>query len=130
MEAKNFRIGNLVQDFYKQEPYVIDADGIKLCYLIEKEGRYQTTMHSGIPLTEKWITKLGFESNMFNWQFGDWRISKIEDRFNVGYKSVILVRDMNYVHELQNLFFAITGTELELKRNYLDLSIKNSCLIK
>lgn len=125
MEAKNFRIGNLIQDFYKQEPYVIDADGIKLCFLIEKEGRYQTTMHSGIPLTEEWLLKFGFERNRnFKREFDylsneDYKKIKMVNHYENGW----LIKwhwweygkMINYVHELQNLFFAINDTELELK---------------
>ena len=79
----------------------------------------------GIKLTEEWVKKFGF-----NFQENYWQI-KIAEYLKIGFDSerLFLVIDVEaddyysiqidlpikYVHELQNLFFAITGTELEMK---------------
>lgn len=121
MQARELRIGNLVNVKYDdgnqpEKVKEIKIDAIQYILSTDRQKDLKKGRATPIPITEIWITRLGFYSNMFNWQFGDWRISKIEDRFNVGYNALILVRDIKYVHQLQNLFFAITGTELKLKQ--------------
>jgi len=83
-----------------------------------------------IPLTEEWLLKFGFElyesgyyfpykiNNQWekdNWYFcANYRYNQIDicHRGNLG----SLIRfDIKYVHQLQNLYFALTGTELEVK---------------
>jgi hypothetical protein len=71
-----------------------------------------------IQLTEEWLLKFGFE----NWDKNKWvdsnsvlTISKNDDNFSC----LINQRDVDilYVHQLQNLYFALTGKELTLKDN-------------
>jgi len=85
---------------------------------------YQLEDLEPIPLTEEWLLKLGFKKNgeeysitMMSLVFviqppkpmGEWQTfySWIYDTFKF---SVI-----KYVHELQNLYFALSGEELEIK---------------
>lgn len=76
-----------------------------------------------IPLTPEWLTRAGFEKNIYGYYVYD--ILEIghtttEEYFelelkgtndDVGYKLIAI----KYVHQLQNLYFALTGTELEFK---------------
>lgn len=70
-----------------------------------------------IPLTEEWLLRLGFEQfkdgtkRFFNYSF---MIQILEDRFAV-YVLDRIIKSVIYVHELQNLHFAITGEELKTK---------------
>jgi hypothetical protein len=68
-----------------------------------------------IPLTEEWLLKFGFEwknhgLHKDNWvirQFGgDWTIFLSNEKYNFDIK-------LCYVHQLQNLYFALTGEELK-----------------
>ncbi len=73
-----------------------------------------------IPLTEEWLLKLGFEYTesvlekelpqigiiFWSAQASNFKVVRFNSNF---YCSV------RYVHELQNLYFAITGKELTLK---------------
>lgn len=68
-----------------------------------------------IPLTEDWLVKFGFENN-----FG--RYYKREGvQINLASGNVDLCESyfipykLLYVHQLQNLYHALTGTELEAK---------------
>ena len=67
-----------------------------------------------IPLTEEWLTRFGFERQGLNRFWND----PVLLIFYVDC-CVYLVnqRHVNiyYVHQLQNLYFALTGAELELK---------------
>jgi hypothetical protein len=73
-----------------------------------------------IPLTEDWLVKLGFEKQMA-WTFyipitGNMKLVYYlgEKGWSIGNKEYS-DHECEYVHELQNLYFALTGKELEMK---------------
>ena len=83
-----------------------------------------------IPLTEEWLLRFGFHlrdgfSNTFKLnvekhQYDCSEITYSEKegllRFSNGQeKGATLIPYINYVHQLQNLYFALTGEELTLK---------------
>ena len=104
MEANELRIGNLVQ-YPSGVTYKVD--------ILYKEYSLLETWKA-IPLTEEWLLKLGFINNelldkhlIFIW-FGD----------HVGIKGMLgLIKPWScvYVHQLQNLYFALTNNELIFK---------------
>ena len=72
-----------------------------------------------IPLTEEWLKRFGFEKynlNNFTLSWGGVLFYyRISDRsFRKGYQVMekICFTEVKYVHQLQNLYFAITGEEL------------------
>lgn len=70
----------------------------------------------GIPLTEEWLLNFGAERYEFdNGQLNQYRISNrlfvFRDGFWTDYGSS---KSLRYVHQLQNLYFALTGEELEI----------------
>jgi hypothetical protein len=112
MEAKNLRIGNLIK--YIDKTIVCNVD---IIYAVLKCIR-QTKLYTPIEITEEWLRKLGFtrdDETDYRWYLLDKSIAydaddnciRIADSWEFGKRK--------YVHELQNLFFALTGTELELK---------------
>lgn len=70
-----------------------------------------------IPLTEEWLRKLGFEKSYDGWDgylsppLGEGRIRILNNVWNCGYCYV----QLKYVHQLQNLFYALQQTELTIK---------------
>jgi hypothetical protein len=68
-----------------------------------------------IPLTEEWLLKLGFlgkELITDNLIF-----VKLSNSIYVkGMSGAIHAKSVEYVHQLQNLYFALTGEELTLKQ--------------
>lgn len=71
-----------------------------------------------IPLTEEWLLKAGFEIigklDMPN-SPSDWFYSKNDFPFSITYVNKKLQFsniDLKHVHQLQNLYFALTGEEL------------------
>lgn len=102
MERKELRIGNLVQ---KGEE-IFEADFIT----IQMAHNYQP-----IPLNEEWLLKFGFvkldlpsKSYFLN--------GIIIDHYPWGYGIVFYNKcKLNYVHQLQNLYFALTNEELTWK---------------
>lgn len=131
MKANELRLGNIVKD--AKQDYQGVVTGILSDYLV------QVTYPSGvtaseypeelapIPLTEQWLLRAGFERNepeniqsgvsliidqSLNIQFlelGDGELEYaqlcIDDEYTCG-------TDIYYVHQLQNLYFALTGNEL------------------
>jgi hypothetical protein len=76
-----------------------------------------------IPLTEELLLKFGFKINMdnFDWNAGigtncidDFELS-LRYTDNVGWFYKSKCTPIKYVHQLQNLYFAITNKELTLK---------------
>lgn len=77
-----------------------------------------------IPLTEEWLVKIGFEKRYSGYGAKGYKGYDfiIEDSFDIcaftdgiyysdcGYKLKI-----NHIHQLQNLYFALTGEELAIK---------------
>lgn len=91
----------------------------------------------GIPLTEQWLEKLGFKKETYGiheganykhtlW-FGDWHFNYGKHKNGQGYfiiqsnggyddaGELDIIETCKYVHQLQNLYFALTGKELTLK---------------
>ena len=125
MKATELRIGNLLRytDYTKVKeqlrgtPFELTADD--MLFLSENSVHYVDP----IQLTEEWLIKFGFKrvqedkygchyENEDCWVYlshGGFDVEVITDdeRFN-------LLRTYKYVHQLQNLYFAITGKELEV----------------
>ena len=118
INAKELRIGNLVEykitdklDERKEwwEVSEIDADDIHwLSKVMPEDEDFRA-----IPITEEWLFKLGFiNDKVLEFYRNDFTDSTIIIDYNficlLGYSHVKL----NYVHELQNLYFALTQREL------------------
>ena len=94
----------------------IEIDWLRLKWL-SNESELFNTKYFPIPLTEEWLVKLGFERNdeCLELEINDislvW-IGYITLNFNGTY--IILNNEIIYLHQLQNLYFALTGEELTL----------------
>ena len=130
MEAKELRIGNWVNLYDDFNSQVTGLTNTKKVWCVDnptnEECAWSTNRIKPIPLTEEWLLKLGLvESN------------KIRNRFieeNQDFE--IEIQGLNYayclwggedaphltqflghckhVHQLQNLYFALTGNELTI----------------
>jgi hypothetical protein len=126
MKASELRIGNLVE--YKNQyinvsgigPFGIQSEGKK--YLII--AKFSTPDIQPILLTEEWLLKFGFEINRQTKEENNiWRCYSEEGFFEVEQIGSSFFLDdnhcygtkINYVHQLQNLYFALTGEELVVK---------------
>lgn len=136
MKASELRIGNWVYREY------LDNDGNHI-------GEYQVSAHdiehldvsgvfhqdgeaTSIPLTEDWLEKFGFygkyKSVHCHWSkngVGIEQASNVDDDENtISPSPQEFYYDFNfpikYVHQLQNLYFALTGDELSLIKEQKD----------
>jgi hypothetical protein len=132
MKANELRIGNLVKcnflgNTYKdRNPYfgsnifsIYSAckDFVKLDLGHNALQKVEILEIKPIPLTEEWLLKFGFDKK------GNKGKLNVILSGNFGYKNgktyfnswVILESQPKYVHQLQNIYFALTGEELTFK---------------
>lgn len=125
MKPQELRIGNWVQ----VQPLNIPSEGIYSNTFIQITSRGISAIHSGdmiakpIPFTEEWLEKFGFKIvNDISKQ------TNIESRIVMREFSVVIdsfwhnereswipvfpIIVIQYVHQLQNLYYALTGEEL------------------
>ena len=108
----------------------VSGSGDYPIYVYSDEDIEHFSEFKPIPLTEEWLLKFGFEklntkmSDCFVFQKGLWRVA-IKDNIEKTYEWVLwherispptwCLSRFEYVHQLQNLYFALTGEELTLK---------------
>jgi hypothetical protein len=121
MKANELRLNNYVYDNESQDVIQIER-GEHIEYI---------SLYDPIPLTEEWLLKFGFEIcgyNQLSWRHTE-HIKNFElDGINWAdadypeYQFLIYnigndIFRIHYVHQLQNLYFALTGEELKLKED-------------
>lgn len=119
LKATEFRIGNKLQKETGEIFTVLRLDNTDDVLVEEQRGLLTLGYNLfGIPLTEEWLLKFGFEK--INHRIEGIIYKKSWLRFNE-YARLIDWRGGSieskvcfYVHQLQNLYFALTGEELTL----------------
>lgn len=120
MKANELRIGNWVNKRLKSGNGRVLSQKIgpqDIVRIYEGVGSFN---YEPIPLTEEWLVGLGFVSlsDILEFGRGKYFIRKRYDKnFEMlqGLEYNSFTKAFKYVHQLQNLFFALTGEELELK---------------
>ncbi|HLD90541.1 MAG TPA: hypothetical protein VI911_05930 [Patescibacteria group bacterium] len=127
MKIQELRIGNIVE--------LLIAGGGKFpneIRPIKASEFYALSEHPGwaipVPLTELWLEKFGFKSIGLNGQVFEHKEGigwEGDDRFVIETDCKLFYPKFNfddccwtefkYVHQLQNLYFALTGNELEME---------------
>jgi hypothetical protein len=131
MKANELRIGNYIGD--KNDIAIvesIDKDGCIVQFINdEKQGFRISEPIKAIPLTEEWLLRFGFIKVGSEWKlFPCFEVQIIafnEDNYNgvmfytrtihTDYTPIYCGNYINYVHQLQNLYFALTNEELTMK---------------
>ena len=140
MQANELRTGNYVLDVASNEHRTIygitHLEGFDVAYVHFKNEFHKpaTLLIQPIPLTEDWLKKFGFKKEKvstydkadYHWIYSfiynkhyhsDISVAKIKENGElyifVGEGSPI-PNDIKYIHELQNLHYALTGRELIL----------------
>ena len=113
MKASELRIGNYYNQFGNTE---------KVCHVVIKnltEAPDGQLWCKPIPLTEEWLLRMGVEVYEFdNGEPNQYRLKSrlivIRENSFCDYGSNVKIK---YVHSLQNLYFALTNQELEIKES-------------
>jgi hypothetical protein len=119
INPKELRIGNLVQYKSQLRGWIVDV--------VHKEYFKSDSLDNvkGIPISEQWLNNFSFkeEENLDQEKFKKiflndlgYRVSiNIDNRFTFWIDLYGFGIDFNYVHEFQNIYFALTKHELETK---------------
>lgn len=132
MEAKDYRLGNLVIITHEGNSSIVEVTALGGGYISVKNNEREWTVKDPlikpIPLDEGWLIKFGFEkkgetfvkymkpdfiieinkqgtSHWFPWITERAEMASMND-------NVISLNFIDNVHQLQNLYFALTGQEL------------------
>ena len=124
---QDLRIGNLVKyngEFYAiksfDEEHVVLKDNVLAEYYLDYIGYDEI---EAIEITEEWLLKLGvfivetcksFEASFPNFRFSLHK-SENYDGWLFCENETVITDKIHYVNQLQNLFFALAGKELEIK---------------
>jgi hypothetical protein len=130
MKTNQLRIGNYVWDDYSGEMIVSEIHfnpeqekGLDSVLLRKNmnlpSGRYICSQINPIPLTEEWLWKLNaMSTEMHPANNGIWITCEIDKQgcwVSISHGVGVVVVNVMYVHQLQNIYFALTGVELECK---------------
>jgi hypothetical protein len=120
MKANDLRIGNLVNyliidemDERKKwfEVSEIDYDDLRII-----QNKHEVNQdYQPIQLTEEWLLKFGFKQTFISkihltFSKGSFHLLKRVNHIQIWYESI----DVKYVHQLQNLYYALTNQELTI----------------
>lgn len=123
MLTSDLRLGNLV---YKGELFPVEVVEVitELSIETDRHNLCDIKKFRPIPITEEYLLKLGFEYNELyaNYQikiidgninsltlFGDGEWNYCNDSLNA---SCHFIKEVKYIHQLQNLYYSLTNTEL------------------
>jgi hypothetical protein len=120
IKAEELKIGN----YFQWSEFASMGIGECIC---DKENIFEyLELKESIPLTEEWLVKLGGKKHV---QYGaEWSIGSSNKQsiciefdndgcyFTAG-EGMYLSTNIKYVHQLQNLYFALTGEELIIKQD-------------
>lgn len=134
MKAEYFRFGNFYRDKHYDREFIVK--GIRATYIEHGDADFSESRMvnvEGIPLTEEWLVKFGFEQGALgSWIksisiFGNLRelsfsgdylyLREGKEVYGSGDDDLCVLWNKDvmkqfYVHQLQNLYFALTGEEL------------------
>lgn len=122
------RIGNIIKSYLTGE--IVHTDWLVIKHI--SYGNYQNSYHTDqpvyepIPITDDWLIRLGFEEPKGYGGF------VIDDDYTYTLHPILTMDQcysfyineshetvVRYVHQLQNLYFALTGKELKLKQSIM-----------
>ena len=120
MRTTELRVGNWIE----QSGCHYQLDENSLIDMLDYWKVHKKCLHSSVPLTKEWLLKFGFESLLRGgfYRFDEYfrtepcfslRYYREEKEFcfDIGDGGIII----EHVHQLQNLYFIVTGEELILK---------------
>lgn len=130
MKAQELRIGNWVWNDTQNIPVTVDlkilSEQIYLEPLVAKGTLDKSVLWQPIPLTEEWFLKFGWREkedyadgigNYYWFEWGTYETVNVGAGI-YGIKDVhldVIIGSVRYVHQLQNLYFSLTGEELIVK---------------
>lgn len=120
-DIRELRIGNLLM-FNGHTPAKVDiielqSDGKGMVNYLDASD---DDMFDAIPLTPELLEKCGFRKYRYSWSTSKQNTFNFEEWSNDGLGLYLHINDhktgqhIKYLHQLQNLYFSLTGQELEI----------------
>lgn len=135
MKPQDLRIGNWVVLDWTGDKHSLNEEVQILNFQVLKEFETGDRQYSGILLTEEWLEKFGlikkylknpFEeggydlkedgNRWYSWVDKGTFNLEIQTNGEIWFEIYSCYRHIQYVHELQNLYFSLTGKELTIKK--------------
>jgi hypothetical protein len=110
MKANELRIGNLLECWYGDNYFEVTIEDLQTIYNGKSKAK-------PILLTEEWLLKFGFEKDEKN-EYWFWKncvsvsVLGYIELLSFNRQSFKTNIQLKYIHQLQNLYFALTGKEL------------------
>jgi hypothetical protein len=107
---------------YKSEKHRLMYSHLILCE--ENGNQYKPCEIEGEPLTEEWLISFGFikeKNKNIAWDYTDIKTGWFTISERDGFYKFCNIRDLigkqfHYVHQLQNLYFCLTGNDLSYNK--------------
>ena len=107
LRAEELRIGNLINI----NGLIVNIDA-RTIFDFDHDNRKKEP----IPLTEEWLIKFGLlKTKEGSFLLGCYDLIGYEDSYRILLPKNGILATIKYVHQLQNLYFALTQTELIIK---------------
>jgi hypothetical protein len=120
ISPNELRIGNLLLNNHVTYKVIsIDEEGIMADPVSQKHTIDVNIrdLVTPIPLTEEWLLSFGFEKMHKYYQLGKVTINIFNDSaYKLNVSGFTPYKAIKYVHQLQNLYFDLTGEELTLEK--------------
>ena len=115
-----FRKMNGFQNNYEKVTMLNDFGEINVfsCPIDRDYSGTGCQMPLGVIITEEWLLNSGFhktDESIFSKDL--FKIEQHIQDYSVFINDVCIKNDLEFIHQLQNLYFALTGVELELSSN-------------
>lgn len=136
IKPQELRIGNLIQKKEYKSTWriiafwgtsMIEVDAGLVNFPTDDLHQCDISEFEPIPLSEDWLKRMGFENIDDEIDFSEWqngwvliygngsdRQEPFTYRYSVDENGDDVTVEVKYVHQLQNLIHALTGTELEI----------------
>lgn len=124
MKANELRIGNLVlADLHEEKEILVESIcSINNDVFNSTNGEIPFSSLKPIPLTEEWLLKFGFEKVRYE-KYSHEKLNKLRayphvmtNGFGIYLMGSYSFPHIKHVHQLQNLYFALTGEEVTIKQ--------------
>ena len=136
MKAQNLRLGNYVKTDINDDAEVVQVTSLSYLSINEKSEKYFFPIH----ITDDWLKNFGGHK-MLGYNFFIGANKELSIAWNDVNKWYVYVRnknggngseddiaciksDLKYIHELQNLYYILAGTELLTKKQARRIKIR------
>ena len=125
IQIKELRIGNFISPMGKSVTKVEGFDIYNDMILSSDFAERKNDFFEPIPITEEWLLKFGFKDRSgtlknemsYGIEIGKMEIAWYRQDNKTRFQTIengFIMKYVTYVHELQNLYFALTGNDLPL----------------